>query len=303
MTNALNTTAQPAGPKLGLNTYTYGSGQVRTAIDVNGEPWWVGKDILTALGYAEASITNVAKMFAHVPVEWQGRYQITTPSGNQEMITLNESGVFFFLSRSDKPTALLMQKWVAQTLPGIRKANTRKVETKTTVASELRSSIYGFHSTMWEQVESLVRQNVTLAAMLDQANGMISPSEYSKRAIQLDVWNHYAFETEKALGITRGKLLPFLQDQGILIWDSATGYQPTTKYFHQGYFLYSPTRFRAGSTWNSELQITAKGRLWLFFNANRGWLTSILMRKVRPTLTTPVAQKPLPVSDFWLDLR
>ncbi|MFB8829081.1 Bro-N domain-containing protein [Azotobacter sp. CWF10] len=44
------------------------------------------------------------------------------PSGVQDMAVLSEQGMYFFLARSDKPTALPMQKWVAgEVLPSIRK--------------------------------------------------------------------------------------------------------------------------------------------------------------------------------------
>ncbi len=91
-------------------------------IEVNGDPWWVAKDVLLALEYAETSLNNVADRTANVPDEWKGHYPIVTPGGVQDMLCLSEAGLFFFVNRSDKPKALPFQLWVnGEVLPAIRK--------------------------------------------------------------------------------------------------------------------------------------------------------------------------------------
>ena len=91
--------------------------KVRTVL-IDGEPWFVAKDVCEALGY----YWNGKKTVAHVPEEWRGVGSVPTPTGNQELIIFSEQGLYFFLGRSDKPAALPMQKWVAgEVLPTIRK--------------------------------------------------------------------------------------------------------------------------------------------------------------------------------------
>jgi BRO family, N-terminal domain len=46
--------------------------------------------------------------------EGKGALPICSPGGAQEMITLSEQGLYFFLGRSDKPAALSFQKWIAR---------------------------------------------------------------------------------------------------------------------------------------------------------------------------------------------
>lgn len=78
----------------------------------------VAKDVADALGYQ----WNGAQRIAHVPEEWRGVTSVVTPSGDQEMLTLTEEGLYFFLARSDKPKARGFQKWLAgEVLPSIRK--------------------------------------------------------------------------------------------------------------------------------------------------------------------------------------
>ena len=93
-------------------------GQVRV-VEHNGEPWFVAKDVAQALGYAS---TNMTTVFHAVPDEWKGSNRIATPGGEQEMLIISEPGLYFFLARSDKPTALPFQKWLAgDVVPSIRK--------------------------------------------------------------------------------------------------------------------------------------------------------------------------------------
>ena len=89
-------------------------------VEINGEPWFVAKDVADALEYAESS--NASRLFAHVPDKWKGVNPIHTPGGIQEMLILSESGLYLFVGRSDKPKALPFQEWLAgEVLPSLRK--------------------------------------------------------------------------------------------------------------------------------------------------------------------------------------
>jgi prophage antirepressor-like protein len=92
---------------------------IRIFLDANGDPRWVAKDVAEALGYTWSGMSRVA----HVPEQWRGVASVVTPSGTQEMITLSEQGLYFFLNRSDKQAAVPFQMWIAgEVLPSIRKS-------------------------------------------------------------------------------------------------------------------------------------------------------------------------------------
>lgn len=94
------------------------------AIAIDGEAWFVAKDVVEAV---EAKWHHTA--IAHVPDQWKGSDRITTPGGTQEMAVLSEQGVYFYLSRSDKPAALPVQMWIAgEVLPSIRKTGAYSVK-------------------------------------------------------------------------------------------------------------------------------------------------------------------------------
>ena len=103
-------------------------GNKTRVVMMDGEPWFVAKDVCEALGY----VWNGVQRIAHVPEEWRGVTSVVTPSGIQEMNILSEQGLYFFLGRSDKPAALPYQKTVAGVvMPSIRKTGSYSISGKT----------------------------------------------------------------------------------------------------------------------------------------------------------------------------
>lgn len=92
-------------------------GEVRTVV-VNGEPYFVGKDVALALGYSDTA--DAIKK--HVDAEDKGVGEIPTPGGKQKMIIINESGVYSLVFGSKLPDAKKFKRWVtSEVLPSIRK--------------------------------------------------------------------------------------------------------------------------------------------------------------------------------------
>lgn len=99
-----------------LIPFSFESQSIRV-LNVEGAPQFIAKDVAEALEYKWNPY-----LLNHVPDEWKGNNPIVTPGGIQEMLTLSEPGLYFFVNRSDKPKALPFQKWVAgEVLPAIRK--------------------------------------------------------------------------------------------------------------------------------------------------------------------------------------
>ena len=92
-------------------------GSIRT-VEIDGEPWLVGKDVAVALGYEKPTDT-VRK---RVDEEDRGVSKIETPSGTQEMTIINESGLYSLILSSKLPSAKKFKRWVtSEVLPSIRK--------------------------------------------------------------------------------------------------------------------------------------------------------------------------------------
>ena len=70
-------------------------GQIRTCM-VDGECYFVGKDVASALGY-----NNPEKAVRqHVDNEDKGVNKMGTPGGNQQAIVINESGLYSLILSS-----------------------------------------------------------------------------------------------------------------------------------------------------------------------------------------------------------
>lgn len=93
-------------------------GKVRTIL-IDGEPYFVGKDVAEILGYKD----TVNALKAHVDEEDKTRWQITTPSrGTQMTNIINESGLYSLILSSKLPAAKKFKRWVtSEVLPSIRK--------------------------------------------------------------------------------------------------------------------------------------------------------------------------------------
>lgn len=92
-------------------------GSIRIVI-IDGEPWFVGKDVAVALGYKDTK--NALKL--HVDDEDKRGWQITTPGGEQQMTIINESGMYALIFGSKLPSAKKFKHWVtSEVLPAIRK--------------------------------------------------------------------------------------------------------------------------------------------------------------------------------------
>lgn len=92
-------------------------GQVRT-VELDGQPWLVGKDVAMALGYKNPR-DAIAR---HVDTEDKDVVKHDTPSGEQEMLIINESGLYSLILSSKMPKAKAFKRWVtSEVLPAIRR--------------------------------------------------------------------------------------------------------------------------------------------------------------------------------------
>ena len=92
-------------------------GEIRT-LTIDGEPWFVGKDVAERLGYSNPRDA----LSKHADAEDKGVAKCDTPSGAQEMTIINESGLYSLVLSSKLPTAKAFKRWVtSEVIPAIRK--------------------------------------------------------------------------------------------------------------------------------------------------------------------------------------
>lgn len=98
-------------------------GEIRTTI-VDGEPYFVGKDVAEVLAYKETA----KAIREHVDDDDKGVSVLDTPGGKQKMVVINESGLYGLVFGSKLPTAKKFKHWVtSEVLPTIRKTGSYSI--------------------------------------------------------------------------------------------------------------------------------------------------------------------------------
>ena len=100
-----------------LQEFNFQGNQLRTVL-IDSEPFFVGKDAATAIGYK--NFRDALK--THVKAKYKRESRITTPFGTQTMTVISEPGLYQLAGESKLPSADPFQDWVyEQVLPSIRK--------------------------------------------------------------------------------------------------------------------------------------------------------------------------------------
>lgn len=100
-------------------------GQVRT-VELDGQPWLVGKDVAEALGYknpGKAIIAHVDEDDKRLEMLSQGTdSQNGNVSPSSKTALINESGLYSLILSSKMPKAKAFKRWVtSEVLPALRK--------------------------------------------------------------------------------------------------------------------------------------------------------------------------------------
>lgn len=91
-------------------------GKIRV-LEIDNEPWFIAIDIAKVLEYRTAN-----DMTRILDDDEKGTQIVHTPGGNQNVIIINESGLYSSILRSRKPEAKQFKKWItSDVLPSIRR--------------------------------------------------------------------------------------------------------------------------------------------------------------------------------------
>lgn len=182
-------------------------GEIRT-VEVDGEPWLVGKDVARALGYKDA--TKAAR--ERVDAEDRGVAKMDTPSGQQEMTIINESGVYSLVLGSKLPSAKKFKRWVtSEVLPSIRKNGMYLLPKD--YPSALRAL-----ADSEEQRMALEASNATLAAENERQAQVIAEFEPIRQYVDIILESPDALATSQIAadyGMSAQQLNKILRDEGV----------------------------------------------------------------------------------------
>ncbi len=145
-------------------------GEMR-AVEMDDKPWFVGKDVAVALGYANPS----KAIFDHVDDE-DKRFEMLPVSDSQngnlvKTALINECGVYSLIFSSKLEGAKKFKRWViSEVLPAIRKHGTYTVPQAQPPATLDAAALQGF-TTAIETLTALVQGMDQRLAALEQGRG------------------------------------------------------------------------------------------------------------------------------------
>ena len=223
-------------------------GEVRT-IEINNEPWFIGKDVADVLGYQNGS----RDVNRHVDEEDRQKIMAFDGSQDRETIIINESGLYSMILSSQLPTAKRFKRWItSEVIPQIRK--TGAYHTPKTYAEALRAL-----ADEAEKAEALKKQTQLMQPKAEFFDAVTD----SKTAIPIG-------DVAKILdiGIGRNKLFEFLREKSILTSDN----RPYQRYIDAGYFRVIEQKYEV----NGEVRINIKT---LVFQKGIDWIRKQLAKE------------------------
>jgi prophage antirepressor-like protein len=113
----------PEGTKV-FQTFFYKGNRIRT-VEYKGETWWVASDICKVLEITNVSMAvNGNDVTGNLGLDEDEKVIMIhyTPGGPQEILCVNEPGLYHLISKSRTPEAKAFGRWIRhEVLPAIRK--------------------------------------------------------------------------------------------------------------------------------------------------------------------------------------
>ena len=195
-------------------------GDIRT-INKNGEPWFVGKDVASVLGYSQTA----KAIREHVDEDDKGGSVLDTPGGKQSTIIINESGLYSLILSSKLPQAKEFKRWVTnEVLPQIRKTGGYIPLNDCEDGADIMARALMIAQRTIEQKDALLemqKPKVRFAEAVTGSDGSILIGELAKLI------------TQNGYEIGRTRLFDWLRRNGYLFKNST---EPIQKWVEKGLF-------------------------------------------------------------------
>lgn len=161
-------------------------GPIRTVM-VDGEPWFVAKDVCEAL-----DITNSRDAVARLDDDEKGVVLTDTLGGAQELSAVNEPGLYTLILGSRKPEAKAFRRWIThEVLPALRRTGRYGAPGSVTQSiSELRAAMDAMQDMLDELREKIPPRSSVERALLAKADGKLSPRHFAGRGYARRLLDH-----------------------------------------------------------------------------------------------------------------
>lgn len=230
------------------------------AVEIDGEPWFVGKDVAERLGYENPA----REIRTRVDDEDKGVTEMVTPGGRQNTIIINESGLYSLVLSSKLPRAKAFKRWVtSEVIPSIRKHGAYM----TLETAEQMLSNPDFMIRLLQELKSEQEQR----RELERQKKEDAPKVLFADAVKTSRTSILVGELAKILkqnGVETGqtRLFSWLRDNGFLIKRKGSDYNmPTQKAMEAGLFEIKETAVTHADghvSVNRTPKVTGKGQLY-----------------------------------------
>ena len=183
-------------------------GEIRT-VGIDGEPWLVGLDVVTALGYQNGS----RDIKRHVDEEDRKNVSIYDGSQNRTMTIINESGLYSLVLSSKLPGARKFRRWVtAEVLPSIRRSGGYIHGQAEMSPEELMASA------LIVAKKTIEQQKLRLSVLTVENQVMQPKADYFDALVDRNLLTNFR-ETAKQMNIPPKKFVDFLLEKKYIYRD------------------------------------------------------------------------------------
>ena len=240
-------------------------GKVRTIV-IDNEPWFVGKDVATALGYADA----FGAVKKHVDEEDRQNCQNDSFESPRGMTVINESGVYSLVFSSKLPTAKAFKRWVtSEVLPAIRKHGGYMTPEK--VEEALMNPDVMIRLATELKAERQKRQ--ALSKLADEQGAQIAKMQpkalfadaVSTSETSILIGGLAKLIKQNGVDIGQKRLFDWLREHGFLIKNGTDKNMPTQRAMERGLFEVKEGSFVDGNGVNRitrTTKVTGKGQIY-----------------------------------------
>ena len=210
-------------------------GSVRT-MEINGEPYFVGKDVAEILGYANTS----KALIDHVDNEDKLNNETLSSLGQRGGWLINESGLYSLILSSKLSNAKKFKRWVtSEILPAIRKTGSYSIQNK---PDSYTIEDPAARARRWaEEYE----EKKALEAKIEEQKPLVEYAEHIQASKDvIDMKSMAKLASKNGIKIGRNKLFSFLRDRKILDRENI----PYANYMDKEWFqvVESPYTFNNG---------------------------------------------------------
>ncbi|MFI3086796.1 BRO family protein [Streptococcus sp. 2022WUSS037] len=234
-------------------------GQVQL-VEINNEPWFVGKEIAEILAYKEPN-KAIAR---HVDEDDRMKHPIIDSLGrSQETYIINESGLYSLILKSKLPQAKQFKRWVtSEVLPSIRKHGaylTDQMAFNITHDKQALADLLLMAGNQLKEKEAIIHGLEAEKSRLTVENTIMQPkAEYFDELVDRNLLTGIR-ETAKELKIKQKEFVQFLLDKKYLYRDKKGKLQPFAGKYEDLFELKESRNEKTGWA-GTQLLITPKGR-------------------------------------------